>query len=248
MRNVSASIRVFRSLTAMALVGACASATGPKIVGSGPAILFIGNSYTYVNDVPGMVEALASAAGSPVAVASIADPDYALIDHYKGGSSARADIARGGWKYVVLQQGPSSVDVNRDTLRLATKLFDADIRKAGATPALFSAWPTDARRVDFPRAIESYRLAAADVSGIFLPVAGAWLAAWERDPTIVLYDGDGLHASAAGSYLTALVIFSTLTGKSPIGSPAQLTLASGARVTIPAALATVLQQAAAAPK
>ena len=99
--------------------------------------MFIGNSYTYENDVPGMVEALARAAGSPVAVASVAKPDYALIDHYNGGSSARSVIARGGWKYVVLQQGPSSVELNRDTLRLATRLFDADIRKAGATPALF---------------------------------------------------------------------------------------------------------------
>ena len=248
MRKLFASPSTLRSFAALALVGACGLATGPQLIGSGPAILFIGNSYTYENDLPGMVEALARATGSPVAVASVAKPDFALIDHYNGGSSARSVIARGGWKYVVLQQGPSSVEVNRDTLRLATRLFDADIRKVGATPALFSAWPSDSRRVDFPRAIESYQLAAADVNGVFLPVAGAWLAAWERDPTIVLYDGDGLHASPAGSYLTALVILSKLTGQSPIGSPAQLTLASGARVTLPSALAAILQEAAAAPK
>lgn len=248
MRTSPTALRGARSLVAFLLVIACGSATGPKISGSGPAVLFIGNSYTYENDVPGIVEALAKAAGSPVAVASVALPDYALIDHYKGGSSARKDIARGGWKYVVLQQGPSSVEVNRDTLRLAARLFNDDIQKVGATSALFSAWPTDARRVDFPRAIESYQLAAADVNGIFLPVAGAWLAAWERDPSIVLYDGDGLHASPAGSYLTALVIFSKLTGLSPIGSPADFRLSSGARVSIPSALAMTLQQAAAAPK
>src|SRR5262249_54911764 len=42
----------------MAVVG-CLSTTAPtpKIVGDGPAVLFIGNSYTYVNDVPGIVQA-----------------------------------------------------------------------------------------------------------------------------------------------------------------------------------------------
>jgi hypothetical protein len=231
---------------ALAIANACLSSTAPKLAGSGPAILFVGNSYTYENDVPGLVQALAVAAGSPVAVETVANPDYALIDHWNGGSSARAEIAKGGWKYVVLQQGPSSVEVNRDTLRLATKLFDAEVRRIGGTTALFSAWPQQDRRVDFPRAIESYQIAARDVNGVFLPVAAAWIEAWNRDPTIGLYASDGLHASPAGSYLTALVIFSKLTGQSPIGSPAQIALAGGGKLSVTAPLATLLQQAAAA--
>jgi hypothetical protein len=238
--------RIARSLIVLGLSAACMSATGPKLVGSGPAILFIGNSYTCENDIPGMVAALAKAAGSPVAVEMIAEPNYALIDHWKGGSSARPEIARREWKYVVLQQGPSSVEINRDSLRLTAKLFDAAIRKSGGTPALFSAWPMQSRRVDFPRAIESYRLAAQDVGGVFLPVAGAWLAAWDRDPTIALYADDGLHASTAGSYLAALVIFSALTNQSPVGAPARFTLEGGGQVDIEPRLAAILQQAAAA--
>jgi hypothetical protein len=245
--TISATMRrVARLFVPLGLAIACGSATAPKLVGAGPAILFIGNSYTYENDVPGLVQALAVAAGTPIAVETVANPDYALIDHWNGGSSARSEIAKGGWKYVVLQQGPSSVEVNRDTLRLATQLFAAEARKIGGTTALFSAWPTQDRRVDFPRAIESYRIAAGDVGGVFLPVAGAWLAAWDRDPTIALYANDGLHASPAGSYLAALVIFAKLTQKSPIGSPAQLTPAGGGRLTISPQLAAILQEAAAA--
>lgn len=234
-----------RALIGATLAAACASATGPRLAGSGAPVLFIGNSYTYVNDVPGIVAALANAAGSPLAVETVAEPDYALIDHWNGESAARSEIARGGWRFVVLQQGPSSVEVNRDTLRLAAKLFEAEVRKIGGTTALFSAWPTLDRRADFPRAIESYRLAANDVSGVFLPVAGAWLAAWEEDPTIALYGSDGLHATPAGSYLAALVIFAALTGRSPVGAPAQLTLESGQRISIDPGLAETLQHAAA---
>src|SRR4051812_25382236 len=92
--------RAARSVLAIALVTACASATGPQLVGSGPPILFVGNSYTYENNLPGIVAALAKAAGAPVAVEMVAAPDFALIDHWNRGSAARSEIAKGGWKYV----------------------------------------------------------------------------------------------------------------------------------------------------
>jgi hypothetical protein len=112
-------------------------------------------------------------------------------------------------------------------------------------PALFSARPCPARRQDFPRAIESDRLAANDVEGVFLPVASAWLAAWDRDPTLSLY-ADALHPSAAGAYLSALVIYATLLQATPVGLPAELRLRSGAEFSLPANVARVLQEAAAA--
>lgn len=211
-------------------------------------MLFIGNSLTYVNDVPGIVQALAdSAGGPPLAVETVAFPDYALIDHWNEGVAdgrARGEIAKGGWKFVVLQQGPTSVGVNRDTLRLATKLFAQDMAKIGATPALFSAWPTIDRRQDFPRSIESYTLAAGDVNGLLLPIATAWLTAWRRDSTLALYS-DGLHASVAGSYLSALVIYAVLQRHSPAGLPSRLRLRSGSTLFIDPKVAAVLQAAAA---
>src|SRR5262249_28073204 len=120
----------------------CLSSTAPHLDGDGRRVLFIGNSYTYVNDVPGIVQALAdSAGGEHMAVENVAEPDYALVDHLAQGEAQR-EIAKGGWAFVVLQQGPSSVDVNRDTLRLAVKAFAPLIAAAGGKPALFSAWPT----------------------------------------------------------------------------------------------------------
>ena len=57
-------------------------AAGPTPLGDGTRILFVGNSLTYVNDVPGILQALAdSAGGEQLAVASWALPNYALIDN-----------------------------------------------------------------------------------------------------------------------------------------------------------------------
>jgi hypothetical protein len=146
---------------------------------------------------------------------------------------------------VVLQQGPSSLPENRDQLRASARTFDTDIRRVGATTALFSVWPSDARRADFDRAIESYTLAAQDVNGLLFPVAAAWLAAWQRDPTLTLYSGDGLHPSMAGSYLAALVMYGVLYQRSPLGLPPRVRLASGVTIGVTPEVAAILQAAAA---
>ena len=229
----------------MIALGGClsTSAPTPQLIGEGRPVLFIGNSYTYVNDLPGIVQALAdSAGGEKLAVATLAEPDFALVDHLAVGVAQR-EIAKGGWAFVVLQQGPSSVEANRDTLRQATRTFATLLGQSGKV-ALFSAWPTVGRRVDFPRAIESYRLAAADVNGVFLPVASSWLAAWEKNASLGLYAFDGLHASPVGSYLAALVIYGRLLNRPVIGLPAVLRLRSGATITIDAAVARTVQEAA----
>ena len=242
--------RMMARLVLPLTLAACLSSavSGPALSGVGTPVLFVGNSLTYVNDLPGIVQALADSAGGPaLAVETVAFPDYALIDHWNEGVAAgraRGEIAKGGWKFVVLQQGPSSVDVNRDTLRLAAKLFAQDMAKVGATPALLSAWPTIDRRQDFPRAIESYTLAASDVHGVLLPVASAWLAAWKRDSTLALYS-DGLHPSIAGSYLSALAVYAALQHHSPVGLPSRLHLRSGATLFIDPKVAALLQAAAA---
>jgi hypothetical protein len=225
----------------------CASSTSPRprLIGEGRAVLFVGNSYLYTQDVPGLVQALAdSAGGDKLAVMTIASPDYALIDHWNEDVVRRA-LAEHDFEWVVLQQGPSSVGLNRDTLRLATRLFADEMARAGnATPALFSAWPSEPRRQDFGRAIESYRLAAEDVSGVFLPVASGWLAAWELQPTLKLY-ADGLHPSSEGAYLSALVIYAQLLGQSPIGLSRTLRTRGGHTISVDESVAVTLQQAAA---
>lgn len=215
----------------------------PNPVGGRP-VLFIGNSLTYVNDLPVIVQGLADAAkGDSLWIAVWASPNAALIDHWNGGG-ARASIESGSWDFVVLQQGPSAAELNRDTLRLATQLFAPSITFSGAKAVLFSVWPTSDRRQDFERSSESYRLAAQDVGGIYAPVSQAWLKAWEKDPTLPLYSSDGLHPTIIGSYLAALVIYAKITDKSPVGIPATLKLRNGSTLDVPQADATLLQQAA----
>ncbi len=225
-------------------VQACLSnaSTGPTGPASG--ILFIGNSLTYWNDLPLIVQAIFDTAGTTrYDVGMVAFPDVSLEDHWADGS-ARRQIERGGWQVVVLQQGPSSLPESRILLRDYVARFSERIKSVGARPALYSVWPSQSRQADFDRAVESYALAASDVGGLLFPVASAWRAAWRRDSTVALYSPDGLHPSAAGSYLAALVMYGVLAGKPAVGLPAQLRLRDGRLFTLSATLAALLQASA----
>src|SRR5215216_2854392 len=218
----------------------------PDRFGSGPRrILFIGNSLTAWNVMPGMVAALAeSAKVAPLPSIEIFwQPDFALVDHWSRGVAQKL-IADGHFDVVVLQQGPSSVAVNRDTLRLAAKLFAPLIRDAGGIPALFAVWPMANRQVDFDRATESYRLAAQDVSGMLFPGGETWRAAWRRNPDFTFYSPDGLHPSALGSYAVAVSIVGMLYDRSVVGLPASFRIGNSGNYAFDPAAAKIIQEAA----
>jgi hypothetical protein len=207
-------------------------------------ILFIGNSLTYTNDLPAIVAALAQAGGAPLPVTrALVDGGASLEDHWKRGR-ARQAIAEGRWNFVILQQGPSAMPESRMLLIQYTRLFAAEIRKAGAAPVLYMVWPSTDRRQDFRGVSDSYRQAAKEVDAILCPVGDAWQDAWKRDPAIDLYSADGLHPTPAGSYLAGLVIYLQLYGKSPIGLPSDLKLPSGVELPVPLEQANALQQVA----
>ncbi len=222
----------------------CGSGAGPTASrpDGGVHVLFVGNSLTYTNALPRTLADLAATTGDTIRAASVAYPDFALVDHLANGAAARA-IAAGGWRYVVLQQGPSSVQANRDSLVDMTRRFDAAIRAAGARTALLSVWPQTVNLSTFDRAIESYRLAAAAVDGLYLPVGLAWQLALARAPAPPLYAPDGLHPSPLGTYLAALVIYERFTGKDARLLPPRAVV-DGRDVGAAEAVVRALQQAA----
>jgi hypothetical protein len=228
------------SLLRSALLSLLVAAAWPASQPAPPArILFIGNSLTYSNDLPGRVCALARAAGRAAVCESVAKPDYSLEDHWHERDARRA-IAR-GWDLVVLQQGPSALPESRVLLVDFATRFDAEIRKSGARTALYMVWPSRARRGDFARVSESYAVAAAEVEGLLLPVGDAWQSAWAVDAGLPLYGPDGLHPSAMGTYLASLVIYGGIFNEPAPAAPVAGITAAHAEILRRAADASLAQ-------
>ena len=175
-----------------------------------------------------------------VLIQSVAFPNYGLIDHWVD-PRTHAAIALGGWDYVIMQQGPSGTE-GRPSLLEFTKRFEPEIRAAGAEPAVYMVWPSDARRFDFELVSESHVLAAEGVNGLLFPAADAWQAAWQRDAALQLYGPDGFHPSVLGSFLAALTIADRLVdGALPL--PTEIRTATS-RFPISPELAAVLLESA----
>lgn len=211
-----------RFLTALSLLAACAGGNPPE--GPEPGgynVLFIGNSLTATNDLPGTVVQLAASVNDTILTEAVTRPNFAVIDHVNGGSDAVDVVRQGAWDFVVLQQGPTSQQIGRDTLILAAKLLDPDVRAGGGRTAQLMAWPAAPDRAVFDGVLQSCLDTARAVDGRCFPAGEAWRAAWVEDPALPLYGPDGFHPSPLGTYLAALVVYEGITGHDARSLPEQ---------------------------
>lgn len=218
---------VVGTLVAMASAGCALGPAEPPPLRGSHAVLFIGNSLTYSNGLPAMMQAVAQQIGdTTVAVAMVAYPDFALSDHFLQGTT-RDWMRRRTLSHVVLQQGSSALPESQLHLREWTRQYAPLIRETGAEPVLFMVWPTTARLFDFPNVADSYRSAAAAVNGIFAPAGAAWVEYARTSSGLdvpnaaafsALYS-DGLHPTVLGTYLSAIVLLERITGASPASLP-----------------------------
>jgi hypothetical protein len=233
--------------------GVVDTASGPRVrvelnhlgadgLADGARVLFVGNSLTFVNDLPGMVRAIAAQAGRRLETTAVTQADASLEDQFDTGDAQR-EIAK-GYAIVVLQQGPSALPSSQADLAKWTRTFNTTIRAAGGRPALYMVWPETARLDVFDDVRRSYSNAAMAVDGMFLPAGESWRAAWAIDPELALYGSDGFHPSELGTYAAALTIFSELFRQTPQDLPATLPLPGGRLLALDPTDAAIVQRAA----
>lgn len=204
--------------------------TGPpgNTAGSPLRVLFIGNSFTFFNDLPGMFVELAQSGGHVVEVEMIAWGGWTCADHANSAETLDA-IAQGNWDYVILQeqsQLPVLVDQRDEKMYSAIRLLDEKIRASGAAPILFMTW---ARKDGLPEQglsdyfmmqdeVQSgYLEIANELDAIVAPVGVAWKSVLLQEPHFSLWNADGIHPGQEGTYLTALVFYAVLFQQSPDG-------------------------------
>lgn len=174
-------------------------------------ILFIGNSLTISNGLPGILERMLILADVEVGVIeSQSRGGFGLPDHWdRAETRERLDVE--GWDIVILQQGPSATE-GRPYLLSFVPLFSDEIAESGGKTALYMVWPSRDHFSDFPGVSDSYQTAARQVNGLLYPAGEAWLAAWQVEPNLKLYGPDNFHPSLLGTYLAALTMFEQITG------------------------------------
>jgi PKD repeat protein len=200
-------------------------------------VLFIGNSYTYVNNLPLLVANIAHAKGDSLFYDTYCPGGYTFNNHFYDANTT-AKIALGNWDYVVLQaqsQEPSfsPAQVNSQTLPFAIKL-DSIVKHYNpcANTVFYETWGRkfgDASNcAAYPpvctytgmqnRLRASYKLFADTVHECMAPVGEAFRQVISTNSVINLYQADQSHPSIEGSYLAAAVFYESLYRRSVISN------------------------------
>lgn len=172
-------------------------------------ILFVGNSLTFTNNLPLMVEKRASARGIQIGTDMLAFPNYALEDHWFDGEMEKL-IRTCRYEFVIVQQGPSSQVDGLEMLMKYGSQIKALCDQYDTKLVFFMVWPAKINYYTFPGVIRNYSEAAGITSSLLCPVGKAWKEYMDTTRDFSYYGPDGFHPSIKGSELAARMLMETM--------------------------------------
>ena len=183
-------------------------------------VLFVGNSLTYYNDLPGLLAQLSRNEPAPIEFDYETHPAWSLRRHWEWGS-ARKKIADGRWNYVVLQDF-STMPV--DELEISIEYFRRFcelVTRSGGRAIVFENWPRKNRPNDAMTLAETYRTIQSQTGAAIAPVGQAWRRSRAAHPQIALMIDDR-HPTPAGTYLAACVLYQAIYQKPATSLPTEI--------------------------
>ncbi len=196
--------------------------------------LFVGNSYIYYFDLPGLISDMALSGGDTLVYDESAIGGYTLGSHL-GNATTMNKVSNGNWNYLILQeqsQIPSLPDFQvqtqfyPDAIELDS-IFRAN-HSAGKTVFYMTwgrengdasncaFWPPVCTYEGMDSLIQlRYRTIADSLNAVLSPVGALWHGLRNDHPGIDLYDPDGSHPTLAGSFAAACSFYAVLFQKDP---------------------------------
>ncbi|MBI4908675.1 MAG: hypothetical protein HY820_33960 [Acidobacteria bacterium] len=196
-------------------------------------VLFIGNSYTFFNNLPKLLETIAEKQKDAPRIQTEVSlrGGMTLKWHWENKEAIEA-IRKGGWDFVVLQEhstlgklvaprGTLEINDPSQYFEFAAK-FDAEIKKVGARTVLYATWARDGYPEQQRRLDDAFTRAAQQLGASIVPTGLAWTVTRLEAPSIRLHMPDRSHPTSAGSYLNALLFYQCLTGRGAVEPPSTI--------------------------
>jgi hypothetical protein len=179
-------------------------------------VLFIGNSFTARNDLPGLIARLAATRGKTLEHRLISAGGASLRTHWNAGEALKA-IQSGQYDHVVLQEQSTLPVKNVKRMHENVRLFDEAIKAAGARTVLYMTWARRNAPESQQVITDAYTSIGRELGATVVPVGLAWQSFLGKHDRPVMHDKDQSHPTLAGSYLAACVFLAVLFGESPNG-------------------------------
>lgn len=169
------------------------------------AILFIGNSHTAYNDLPGMVRNLL-VSGEQIKKVTTKSVTGGLLNDQAASEGLKKEISSGKWNVIVLQGAMVSSSHKYKYKQDGGIQLAKLAKKSGARTLLFAEWP----RKGWDEAqyiMQVYEeIARASLTEI-VPIPYVFRTAINRVQDLNLWQADGNHATSIGTYLASLTLY-----------------------------------------
>lgn len=211
------------------------------------SVLFIGNSFTFMNDMPTMFRQIAEAKGHKIYVDTVVEGGK-NFEYHASQKETYATIRSRKWDYVIIQGHSNELaqpdsKVEKQTLPFAKQIVDSIRANNPCTQVvLYMTWgykygnpkwaPISSYDSMQFRVKNQYMRFADFLNARVSPVGEVWKTVRSNYSGLNLYDPDNQHPSLAGSYISACTHFATIFGESPIGNGIQVKLSPEERQII----------------
>ncbi|HKJ26920.1 MAG TPA: SGNH/GDSL hydrolase family protein [Anaerolineales bacterium] len=229
--NKSFFLTIFSLLFIFFAVG-CASK--PDVPEEPYRILFIGDSTTSRNDIPGKFQKLAELGGHEVVVESSTRDATSLATHTRLPQTT-VKFEDKEWDIVILQE-TETVLLNPESLQEFTMPIIENyvdiVDEMGGVILLYSSIGFRDGLGDYEEfsylddyessqdAVDTAYLEIGSEYGLSIaPVGEVWRAVYDTEPDFDLWQIDGLHPSPEGAYLAACVFYAAIYNQSPLDLP-----------------------------
>lgn len=208
-------------------------------------VLFIGNSHTYLNQMPRMLEALVEADARDIRLNTEQSTGKGVsLEWHWNNPPTRGMIASRRWDRVVLQDRSGGPLEALQSFQRHARLLDKEIRKRSAATVFYMTWANRSRPETQTLLADAYANVADELDAVLAPVGLAWQEVRRLIPGLDLYHPDGRHANPVGSYLTACVFYATLFHSSPEGLSGDISIENKIRLDLDPDTARGLQKIA----
>jgi hypothetical protein len=187
-------------------------------------VLFVGNSYTYFWNLPKHVELMAQSKDIDLEVRQSTAGGVNWGQHWRGEKGLRTKelIKSGDFDFVILQNHSLSTINRLDSMMIFGAKLAELIKESGAKPILYQTWAREWNPLMLDQIRDGYRKVGESIGAEVVPIGELWQKVNMYRPDLNLYDEDGSHPNALGTYLTACGFFKALTGQKSEGAPRRL--------------------------
>jgi hypothetical protein len=220
------------SLMIVSFVAGCASK--PVKPTEPYRVLFIGDSTTSRNDIPGKFERLAELGGHEVVVES-STKDYTSLATHSRLPQTKLKLENEVWDIVILQENEAILlnpeSRQKFSIPMIEKYIDI-VDDMGGIILLYSSIGFRQGLIDFEEFnyLDDYQSSQDAVDMAYFeignelnlpiaPVGEVWRLVYETEPAFDLWQLDGIHVSPEGAYLAACVFYTAIYNQSPLDLP-----------------------------